>query len=48
MLKKYIPDLKQPVYYVCGSPAMVNALREILIELEIDEEKIYIEDFPGY
>lgn len=48
MIKKYIPDLNLPVYYVCGSPAMVTALQETLAEMGIDEEKIKVEDFPGY
>jgi ferredoxin-NADP reductase len=48
MVKKYITDLSLPVFYVCGSPAMVTALQEILAELNIDEQNIKTEDFPGY
>lgn len=48
MLKKYIPDLTAPIYYICGSPAMVTTLQETLVEMEIDENKIKVEDFPGY
>lgn len=48
LIKKYIPDISLPVYYVCGSPAMVTALQETLVEMEIDESKIKVEDFPGY
>lgn len=48
MIKKYIPDLEASVYYVCGSPAMVTALQETLVEMGINEEKIKVEDFPGY
>lgn len=48
ILKKYIPDLSVPLYYVCGSPAMVIGLQETLAEMEIDAHKIRIEDFPGY
>jgi len=47
LIKKYIPDISLPIYYVCGSPAMVNALKETLLEMGINEEKIKIEDFPG-
>lgn len=48
MLKKYIPDLAIPIYYICGSPVMVTALQELLAEMGIDEGKIKVEDFPGY
>jgi len=48
LIKKYIPDISQPIYYVCGSPTMVNALKETLLEMGINEEKIKVEDFPGY
>lgn len=48
MLKKYITDLTAPIYYICGSPAMVTTLQETLVEMDIDEERIHAEDFPGY
>jgi len=48
MIKKYISDIYAPIYYVCGSPAMVTALQETLAEMGIDENKIKVEDFPGY
>lgn len=48
LLKKYITDIHQPVYYICGSPAMVTALQETLVEMGIDETRIKVEDFPGY
>lgn len=48
LIKKYVTDLFAPVYYVCGSPAMVTSLQETLVEMGIDENKIHVEDFPGY
>lgn len=48
MIKKYITDLNAPIYYICGSPAMVTALQETLAEMDIPEERIKVEDFPGY
>jgi ferredoxin-NADP reductase len=48
MIKKYIPDLNQPIFYVCGSPAMVASLHETLLEMGIEKERIKVEDFPGY
>lgn len=48
MIKKYIPDLFAPIYYICGSPVMVTTLQELLAEMGIDEDRIQVEDFPGY
>jgi ferredoxin-NADP reductase len=48
LIKKYINNLSEQIYYVCGSPAMVSALQETLDELGIAKEKTKIEDFPGY
>lgn len=48
MLKKYLSDLASPIYYVCGSKAMVTAIQQLLLEMGIDKNKIKVEDFPGY
>lgn len=48
MLVKNIPDLDKPMFYVCGSPAMVTAMQQVLQELQIAADRIKVEDFPGY
>lgn len=48
MLKKYIDDLNAPIYYICGSPSMVAALHATLKNIGIQEDRIRIEEFPGY
>lgn len=48
MIKKHISDINAPMYYICGSPAMVTTLQETLAEMGIDEDRIKVEDFPGY
>jgi ferredoxin-NADP reductase len=48
MIKKYVDNLSLPFFYICGSPMMVKALQETLIEMDIPIEKIKVEDFPGY
>lgn len=48
MIKKFIPNLRTPIYYICGSSAMVTALQETLAEMDIAEDHVKIEDFPGY
>jgi ferredoxin-NADP reductase len=49
MIKEEIPDHKERVFYVCGPPKMVEAIRSILSdELTLDKEKIKFEHFTGY
>lgn len=40
--------LPAPIYYVAGSPAMVDAMRGLLNEAGIDDDDIRSEDFYGY
>lgn len=47
-LKKYIPDIKAPTYYVVGPPFFVEAMREILLAENIDSAKIKLESFKNY
>jgi len=48
MLLKYIDDLKLPIYYIDGPPAMVNAMRKILNEAGVDDDNIRTEEFSDY
>lgn len=48
MLVKYISNIDLPIYYACGSPAMVNAMQQMLQDLQIPADRIKVEDFPGY
>lgn len=48
LLVKNIPDLDKPMYYLCGSPTMVTAMQQMLQELQIPNDHIRAEDFPGY
>jgi ferredoxin-NADP reductase len=48
LIKHIVGDLSTPLYYVCGSPTMVQALHETLLEMGIAKERIRVEDFPGY
>jgi ferredoxin-NADP reductase len=48
LLVKHMPDISAPIYYICGSGAMVNAMQQMLRELDIPDEHIKVEDFPGY
>ncbi|MEJ2241000.1 MAG: FAD-dependent oxidoreductase [Candidatus Bathyarchaeota archaeon] len=48
MIKIEIPDYKNRVFYTCGPPAMVEAMKKLLGELNISKDKIRIENFSGY
>ena len=48
MLKKEIPDYKSRIFYTCGPPAMVEAMKKLLGKLNFPKEKIRIENFSGY
>ncbi|HEU4362183.1 MAG TPA: FAD-dependent oxidoreductase [Mycobacterium sp.] len=48
MLSKYIDDLTAPIYYLCGPPGMVTAMRTLLNGAGVDDDDIRTEEFTGY
>jgi ferredoxin-NADP reductase len=48
MLSKYLNDLRGPIYYIAGPPAMVSGLRKMLVASGVDEDDIRTEEFAGY
>jgi ferredoxin-NADP reductase len=48
MLTRYLPEMRGPVYYVCGPAEMVAAMQKLLAHLGIDEDSIRTEEFGGY
>lgn len=48
MIKKEITDYTERVFYLCGPPGMVKALKRTISELGISENKIRVEYFLGY
>ena len=47
-IKHYIPDYVERLFYVCGPPAMVEAIENTVKKIGVQEDKIRTEDFPGY
>ncbi len=43
-----LPDASEWTYYVSGPPPMVEAMRNILSELEIPRKQMVLENFEGY
>lgn len=48
MLSRHLTNLQGPIYYVAGPPAMVAAMREMLVDANVDEDDIRTEEFGGY
>ena len=50
MIKKLITkkDLQKIEFWICGPPAFVNAMEEILLNLKVKEQNIISEKFTGY
>ncbi len=48
LIIKNTSNYTEQLYYVCGSPAMVQAMQQVLAEIEIPADQINVEDFPGY
>jgi ferredoxin-NADP reductase len=48
MLIKFIGDFNLPIYYISGPRAMVSAMRKVLNESGVTDDKIRTEEFTGY
>ncbi len=48
MLKEWITDLKAPIYYIAGPPAMVAGVRQTLNHAGVCDDDIRAEEFDGY
>lgn len=51
MVNKYLnsDQIESAIFYVCGPPAMLTAMKRILVEeLHIPNERILVEEFLGY
>lgn len=48
MLLRHVPQPIGPIYYIAGPPAMVTAMRKMLVSAGVDEDDIRTEEFSGY
>jgi ferredoxin-NADP reductase len=48
MLRRHLGALVDAIYYIAGPPGMVQGLRAMLLESEVDEDDVRIEEFTGY
>jgi ferredoxin-NADP reductase len=48
MLKRHVADLNLPIYYLSGPEGMVKAMRQMLVDIDVNEDNIRTEEFTGY
>ncbi len=47
VIKKYLPEWPESLYYVIGAPAFADAMKVLLSDIGIAEENIHIDPFSG-
>lgn len=45
MIKSFVPHYMETIYYICGAPEFSKNMKEMLLSLGIDKEKIKVEVF---
>lgn len=48
LIRKYVRNIFEPLYYIVGPPAMVAAIEEVVRGMGVTSERIFIENFTGY
>ena len=48
LLKNHLVNVKNPLFYISGSPDMVYDIRQLLLSLKYKEKDIRAEEFAGY
>jgi ferredoxin-NADP reductase len=48
LVKEAVSTLDAPIFYAAGPPAMVEAIKQVLSRIGIDEDDVRSEDFMGY
>jgi ferredoxin-NADP reductase len=48
MLRSWIPDFQDPIFYIAGPPGMVDGMREMLAVAGVPDDNIRAEEFAGY
>ena len=48
MLRSWIPDFQDPIFYIAGPPGMVAGMRQMLDVAGVPDDNIRAEEFAGY
>jgi ferredoxin-NADP reductase len=47
-IRKFVPDISKPAFYISGPEPMVMALSDTIKKMGVEESQIKLDDFPGY
>jgi ferredoxin-NADP reductase len=47
-IRKFVPELDTPHFYVSGPEPMVKSLHDVITAMGVREDHIKLDDFPGY
>lgn len=48
LIREYIEDMNNVIFYLCGPPSMVRGLVDLLRAMNLDTRRIMVEAFMGY
>jgi len=48
LLRRYVPDPDQCLFWISGPPAMVAALKDLIQQIGVSEEALHTDSFTGY
>ncbi len=48
LIRKYSGNIQKHLYYIAGPPKMVTAMKEIIVNMKVDNGRIFTENFVGY
>lgn len=48
LLRKWVPDLDQQLFWISGPPPMVTAYKELIRQVGVKDEAVRIDSFTGY
>lgn len=48
LIKQQLPNYKDNIFYACGPPPMVEAMKKLVKELDLPENQLKLEYFSGY
>ncbi len=48
MLRRHLPDLTAPLYYLDGPPGLVSAMKSVLEGAGVSDDRVRTEEFAGY
>ena len=48
MIKKYVKNIAEPIFYLSGPEGMVKTIRQLIIDMGVNEDNIRTEEFTGY